>query len=327
MSVPGPALGAKTDRVTLENGDVVTCEIKRLERGRLRASTDSIGTVYIEWDEVVAATSEQPLLVEAASGERFFGKLTISTNAGFLKVGEGADAREVPLDRVVRITPIKESFFDRLDADISAGYSYTKASDVAQLSFGANLIYRARRYRATLSASSITTDNNNKTTKKNDLIGDYRYFLRNRWFALGVAGLQQNDELGLDLRTYVGGGAGRYVIQTNRWLMALLGGVTANRENQSDEGNQYSLEGFVGFDLDFFVFDTPKRDVNLTYQLIPGITESGRVRQELDTSVKFEIVEDFFFDLSFYATRDNQSPEGAASDTDYGIITSLGYSL
>jgi putative salt-induced outer membrane protein YdiY len=65
----------------------------------------------------------------------------------------------------------------------------------------------------------------------------------------------------------------------------------------------------------------------MTYQLIPSITESGRVRQQFDTSVKFEIVEDFFLDLSFYATRDNQSPEGAASDTDYGIITSLGYSL
>jgi putative salt-induced outer membrane protein YdiY len=321
------ALAAKTDKVTLENGDVVTCEIKRLERGRLRVSTDSIGTVYIEWDEVVAATSEQPLLVETASGERSFGNLTTSPNPGFLRIGTGNDAADVPLDRVVRVTPIKDSFLNRLDGDFKVGYSYTKASDVAQLSFGANLIYRERRYRASLSASSITTDNNNDTTKKNDLVGDYRYFLRNRWFALGVAGLQQNDELGLDLRSYVGGGVGRNVIQTNRWLLALLGGVTVNRENQSDEGNQDSVEGFVGFDLDLFRYNTPKRDVNMTYQLIPSITESGRVRQQFDTSVKFEIVEDFFLDLSFYATRDNQSPEGAASDTDYGIITSLGYSL
>jgi putative salt-induced outer membrane protein YdiY len=321
------ALAAKTDKVTLENGDVVTCEIKRLERGRLRVSTDSMGTAYIEWDEVVAATSEQPLLVETASGERSFGNLTTSPNPGFLRIGTGNDAADVPLDRVVRVTPIKDSFLNRLDGDFQVGYSYTKASDVAQLSFGANLIYRARRYRASLSASSITTDNNNDTTKKNDLVGDYRYFLRNRWFALGVAGLQQNDELGLDLRSYVGGGVGRNVIQTNRWLLALLGGVTVNRENQSDEGNQDSVEGFVGFDLDLFRYNTPKRDVNMTYQLIPSITESGRVRQQFDTSVKFEIVEDFFLDLSFYATRDNQSPEGAASDTDYGIITSLGYSL
>ena len=103
--------------------------------------------------------------------------------------------------------------------------------------------------------------------------------------------------------------------------------MTVNRENQSDEGNQDSLEGFIGFDLDFFRYNTPKRDVNITYQFIPSITESGRRRQQFDSSVKFEMIEDFFWELSSYAARDNDAPEDASSDTDYGIITSLGYSL
>ncbi len=325
--LPGLAFAAKTDKVTLENGDVVTCEIKRLERGRLRVSTDSMGTINVEWDEVVAATSEQPLLVETASGERFFGKLTPPGVPGFLRIGKAADAPEVPLDRIVRITPIKERFFGRLDADVSAGYSYTKSSDVGQLSLAANFKYRARRYRASLRASTIVTDNSDETTKRTDVIGDYRYFLQNRWFALGVGGLQQNDELGLDLRAFVGGGAGRNVVQTNRWLLALLGGVTVNRENQSQEGNQDSLEGFAGFDLEFFEYDTPKRDVSISYLILPSITESGRVRQNFDSSLKIELISDFFWELSFYATRDNEAPESASSDTDYGIITSLGYSL
>ena len=41
-----PALARdKTDIVYLRNGDRVTCEIKRLERGRLEVSTNGMGTV------------------------------------------------------------------------------------------------------------------------------------------------------------------------------------------------------------------------------------------------------------------------------------------
>ncbi|MFQ5936542.1 MAG: hypothetical protein ACE5LB_09050 [Acidiferrobacterales bacterium] len=44
-------LAAKTDKVELMNGDVITCEIKSLQRGVLRVSTDSMGTLDIEWEE------------------------------------------------------------------------------------------------------------------------------------------------------------------------------------------------------------------------------------------------------------------------------------
>ena len=43
----------KTDVVTLVNGDRITCEVSKLERGRLELKTDDIGTIYIEWDNVV----------------------------------------------------------------------------------------------------------------------------------------------------------------------------------------------------------------------------------------------------------------------------------
>ena len=44
--------GPKTDVVRLANGDHITGEVKRLERGRLTFSTDDGGTIYFEWDNV-----------------------------------------------------------------------------------------------------------------------------------------------------------------------------------------------------------------------------------------------------------------------------------
>ena len=55
------AHAARTDVVGLLNGDDVTGEIKSLEFGELRYGTDSMGTVSIEWEEVVAlSTGRRP---------------------------------------------------------------------------------------------------------------------------------------------------------------------------------------------------------------------------------------------------------------------------
>ena len=42
----------KSDVVTLRNGDRVTCEIKSLYAGLLECSTDAMGTLKIESDEI-----------------------------------------------------------------------------------------------------------------------------------------------------------------------------------------------------------------------------------------------------------------------------------
>ena len=46
------ARAEKTDIVVLKNGDKITGEVKGLERGKLEFSTDSMGTVSIEWEDI-----------------------------------------------------------------------------------------------------------------------------------------------------------------------------------------------------------------------------------------------------------------------------------
>jgi hypothetical protein len=42
----------KTDVVTLYNGDRITGEVKSLNAGILRFSTDAMGTLRVEWQEI-----------------------------------------------------------------------------------------------------------------------------------------------------------------------------------------------------------------------------------------------------------------------------------
>ena len=89
------AAGAtKTDIVELLNGDRITCEFRKLERGKLTVKTDGIGTIAIEWDDVARVTSAASYDVELESGQRFFGSLARS-DARTIVVG---DARQVRRD-------------------------------------------------------------------------------------------------------------------------------------------------------------------------------------------------------------------------------------
>ena len=58
--------------------------------------------------------------------------------------------------------------------------------------------------------------------------------------------------------------------------------------------------------------------------VLPSLTQSGRVRSNLDLSVKREFFEDLFLNLSLYYSTDNKAPDDASAD-DWGVVTSVEY--
>jgi hypothetical protein len=63
------------------------------------------------------------------------------------------------------------------------------------------------------------------------------------------------------------------------------------------------------------------------------LSDTGRVRGELDIKLKWEMIEDLFWELSFYDSYDSRPPIpmeiGAEKPVknDYGIVTSIGYNF
>jgi hypothetical protein len=76
---------------------------------------------------------------------------------------------------------------------------------------------------------------------------------------------------------------------------------------------------------DWFLFQDPELDWSTTLQVIPSVTESGRVRGEIDTALKWEIIKDLDWQISVYGSFDNQPQSGSGSTSDYGVNAGLSY--
>lgn len=145
---------------------------------------------------------------------------------------------------------------------------------------------------------------------------------------MGIAEFQHNSEQELALRTTLGGALGHNFRMTNNSLIAAYGGIDWNQESYYDQaattqgGN--SAEAIVGSQLNFFKFKTTNFFVDA--RVFPSLTDPGRVRFDLNTSVKLKIAKDLYWNLSYYLTVDSRPPQDLPQ-TDYGSTSSLGWTF
>jgi len=327
--VSGPALAAKTDLIYLNNGDRITCEIKSLQFGQLRVNTDSMGTIYIEWTDIDRIVSNQSLQLEMENGERLFGKLGELDEKRHLDVVVLDHSEDIVMDEVVRMEPIEvgKTWWRRLDGSISAGLDMEKTNNLFKWNLAADASLRTRKYLTSLNLSwDLTTQDELEDSDRASIGLAHQRFLANRWFRAFLVNASRNNETGIDLRLSAGGGIGRYLKQSNRSVFGLTGGVVVtNEQTISSADDTTSLEGLLRADWRIFQYKSPEINFNSALTVLPTLDSSGRVRATLDVNLRRELVNDLFFNVNLYTTYDNQPPEGA-SDSDYGLITSLGYS-
>ncbi len=316
---------AKTDAITLSNGDIVTCEIKEMIRGKVRAKTDDMGTVSIKWDKIVRVVSQYWFLVTLDNGSLAYGQLPDSGQDGFLLVSFQELSTTLPLSSVIEIEPIRYDFWDRVDMSASLGINWTKASDVLQSNFDFSSKYSGRLYSYGLDASSIITDKGEgEVTRRNELGIYLRREISGKLNWTADTGTYRNDELGVRFRLNLGGNLGYFFFRTNHLELLALGGLNVNREWASlDSSPANNAEGRVGTNFIIFYHDSPKTDLTVKADLFPSLTDGDRVRFEGSISGRQEIVKDLFVKLEYYESRDSKPPAGANSNEDRGIVFSI----
>jgi len=329
---PGTASAApKTDVVVLHNGDRLTGEVKSLEHNLLKFSTDTMGTIYIEWDKIASVKSDQYLLLEGSDGARYYGQLAQGEGDARLRVRTAPDKppEAVKMDAVVRAQPIVGGrAIDRLDGYVSAGLDIAKANDRRSTDFAAGLSTRSKVREWSIDATvNLTDDSSGETSERHTLRANYRQFRRGREFYLGFGSFERNTELDLNLRTLAGAGLGRFFVQSNRaeWGGAI--GLAYSHENYTGGETFDSIEAVLGTSFSIYRYDFPETDIAGTLSLLPSLTESGRYRAEADLRAKYEFVDDLYFELKVYGSYDSQPPLADSEQSDYGLTTSLGYSF
>jgi len=63
------------------------------------------------------------------------------------------------------------------------------------------------------------------------------------------------------------------------------------------------------------------------FVVFPSLNDWGRIRLELDITVRRELVKDFYFSVSFQDSSDSDPPSESAERNDFNIVSSFGWSF
>ena len=325
--LPVLAHANKTDVVILENGDKITGEIRKLEAGLLEFRTDTMGTVTIQWEHISAVLSDKLQSVELIDGTRSVGRLQKPEDGDHVKLFTNSGSVDIDAEKIISAWPVDTGFLGRMDLDMSLGMDFSKSTDITNIDGAVNFRLRGDDRLTEMSLrTNLTRQPKAEDQTRVDFNLVHQYLLADQKFRTWLGTIQSNDALSINLRLSAGGTFGKYLVKSNSTWFALSAGLMANQENPKENSSETNLEALANLRYRYFRFKDPDRTIDASITVFPSLTDTGRVRTEFKNTFKLELAKDFFWALDIYATHDNRPLNEDAEKTDYGFITSLGWS-
>lgn len=324
----------KNDVLVMKNGDRLTCEIKGLDEGVLYVSFDYIlGTSSVQWSKVAYLESKQLFIVKTTDGSVYTGTLSTAESEEKrpvrIEVVESAGKQaELPRAEVVKMAQTSESFWQRFNGDIDTGIQYSKGNQTTQYTLGSDLNYLRERWSAEASYNSTLSTSSGAesaaTRNQVNLMGAH-LAQWNNWFYAGLGSFLQSSTQDISLQTNFGAGIGRYLKNTNRAQIAIVGGLAWQRTTYKESVAPQDVgAGLVAAQVKFFRFN--KTNLSVTASAFPAFTEPGRIYVNTNATYYVKITGDLSWNVSFYGNWDNQPPNHF-SGSDYGTSSGLSYSF
>jgi hypothetical protein len=241
-----------------------------------------------------------------------------------------APAVVVAQPQIVNVNQTADRIWQRFNGDINLGTTYTKGNQSTQYNFSSTVEYPRPRWGAALGyQSTLSSSSGSAVSTRNALTFDGQRLLRwNNWFYAGDATFRQSSEQQIDLQTNIGGGIGRYLKNTNRANISLMGGLawqnTKYSATNSELGTQDVTGALIIGKVNLFQFD--KTTLIITGTAFPALTQPGRVYFATDVSYYVKLWADIKWNTSFYGNWDTRPPANF-SGSDYGISSGLGWTF
>jgi hypothetical protein len=335
FSLVAPLLAREsTDVIVMKNGDHLTGQIKGLSGGVLYFSLEYIlGTSQVQWSKVDHIESKQLFLVKTEDGSVYTGTLsTAKAEAGQPMSIEVIEApnQQVALERtkVVQMDQTSEHFWQRFNGEMNTGIIYSKGNQTTQYSLSSDVNYPRERWLAAASYNSTLSTSTGVTASTRNQLSLTAFHLLpwQNWFYGGIGNLLQSSEQGIALQEALGAGVGRYLANTNKATIYVLGGFAWQRTDYSPSvvsaPTQNVAGGMLVGGMKLFRFN--KTNLDVTGTVFPAISVPGRVYSTLNITYYVKLTGNWSWNVSFYGNWDNQPPP-TFSGSDYG--TSSGLSL
>lgn len=316
------------DTVWLRDGQVLYGSIKSLDVGLLSFDAQSIGVVEIKHFDVATLYSTTKFYrVRSTRGFERFGWI-FPGDTGHIGIYNLIDTARVPIVDISTLTAYEEGVPNRWNGLIGAGYSFTKSSNIGRFNIDANAHYLGEKVEYEFSANSILTSVEGDISRERE-IGAFvgNRFISQRWSVFSALSYQRNQTLGLLYRSQVGGGMTFRRYFNNQTRFGMGAGLFYNYEENFENVTLSSTEAPVLFSFRFFKYRGSKVSLIIEQQLFIGISEVGRIRNDGEVSLNWELVSDLNLNLTVYNNYDSQSPSTGAALFDYGLVTGLSYSF
>jgi hypothetical protein len=331
----------KKDILVMKNGDRFKGEIKGLDAGVLRVDLDYVdGTLSVQWSQVANLESDRLFLIQTESGQVYTGKLSISgvsddppiriEIAAAPKNATPKSEVEIARSKIIKLNQTSEAFWSRFNGAINTGFLYSKGNESAQYNLSSQVAYDRERWSSQASYnSSLSSNSGSPVSTRNQIdTSTMRLLRRNNWFYAGSASFLQSSVQQISLQTTLGGGIGRYLKNTNRASISLLGGVgwqnVGYTQNLAHQGTQNILVGFVATEIKAFKFK--KTNLDVTASLLPTITNAGRIHFNTNAVYYLKIYGDLNWNFSFYGSWDTRPPP-TLKGSDYGTSSGLSWTF
>jgi hypothetical protein len=326
LAWPGSAAWAqpKTDIVRLNNGDRVTGEIANLKRGRLELKTDDAGTIAFEWDNIAGVESTHQFEIGTTDDRRVLGSLQSGVGRVVRVVTNSGDL-VLPMADVTTIYPIGSSFWKKLDGSANMGYSYTRSSAIGQLSLNWDTTFRRPSFVVMVVVSGTVTEQPGSEKDDRGTVSLQYARFRGSWFGAGIGSFENNESLGIVLRSQIGGVIGRRFVNTNKAQLSVGGGLAVNNEQAVDTEPTKNFEGTVTFRSSYYTYDGSKTKFSMGFDYFPSFSNWGRQRLQFDSGLSRDLWGDLSFSIDLYDTFDSDPPDPNALRNDVGIVTSVGW--
>lgn len=225
---------ATADTVVLENGDRLSGTIVSMEATSLWFDTAYAGKLKLPWALVRQIESDQPVRVRLADGTELDGQLQ-SGGEGQLRIRIGSLAETAPLglDRVSAINPPRNPDKTVVKGRVSIGGSLTSGNtDSKTLHLAGEVVARNPGQRVTLGAELNEASQSGVDTASNWRLGmKYDHFLKEKTYLYANTRFDHDGQADLDLRSTLGVGVGRQIVDRDDLKLSIEGGVSLVSEN------------------------------------------------------------------------------------------------
>ena len=105
-------------------------------------------------------------------------------------------------------------------------------------------------------------------------------------------------------------------------------GLALNQEKNTEGADtKILLDVPVQFQFNFFRFIKPEVDLGISQTVFAGIAQQGRIRNDGQTTLGWEIILNLKVNLSFHNNYDSRPPISGGRKFDYGYNFGVGYTF